>query len=129
MSRKSIAHLALIVLAGLGTIAGASLSWEHLQHGEICPMLGFVPACIVVFLGYLAILLATIFIKKSYSTKLFYVGWTPVFFLALAGVGLELTNGDTCPPGAIGIPQCFYSFAMAVASLLLFRTVARYNKT
>ena len=53
-------------------------------------MLGPVPACIVVFLGYLLILLSAIFLTKSASKKLFYVGWTPVFLLALMGVIAEI---------------------------------------
>lgn len=50
-----LARYALISLALLGTIAGASLSTSHLQTGETCPMLGPLPACYVVFIGYMLI--------------------------------------------------------------------------
>ena len=115
------ARLALIVLAGLGTFAGARLTLEHLPHGGVCPMLGPIPACIVVFLGYLFILLSAIFLSKRVSKPFFFVGWTPVFLLALTGVILELTKGQTCPPGAFGIPQCFFSLAMVLICLGLFK--------
>ena len=120
MTISKLAHIALIILAGLGALAGLRLSISHMQHGEICPVLGPIPACIIVFLGYLSVMLAAIFIKKPISKRLFYIGWTPVFLLALMGVILELTKGHICPPGAYGIPQCFFSFAMALICLGLF---------
>ena len=84
-------------------------------------MFGPIPACIIVFLGYLSVMLAAILIKKPFSNRLFYVSWTPVFLLALIGVILELTKGHVCPPGAYGIPQCFFSFAMALICMGLFK--------
>lgn len=119
--RNIIPRLALFALAGFGTLAGAGLSADHLEHGEVCPVLGPVPACIIVFLGYLLVALSAIFLKHGISKKLFYIGWTPVFLLALMGVTLELTKGHICPPGALGIPQCFFSLAMALLCLGLFK--------
>ena len=127
LTLNNAARLALIALSGLGTLAGARLTFEHLPHGGVCPMLGPVPACIIVFLGYLLILLSAIFLTKSASKKLFYVGWTPVFLLALMGVIAEigvmlgLREDHICPPGALGIPQCFFSFAMVLICLVLFK--------
>ena len=127
LTLNHIARFALIALSGIGTLAGARLTFEHLPHGGVCPMLGPIPACIVVFLGYLLILLSAIFLTKSASKKLFYVGWTPVFLLALMGVIVEigvmlgLIKDHICPPGALGIPQCFFSFAMVLICLVLFK--------
>ena len=121
LSLNNLARFTLIALAGLGTFAGLRLSIEHLQHGEVCPVLGPIPACIIVFAGYALILLSAIFIKGSHAKKLFYTGWTPVFLLAFIGVMLELTKGHVCPEGAFGIPQCFFSLAMVLACLGLFR--------
>lgn len=127
MSIKLLPRLALIILAGLGTLAGLKLSLEHLQHGEVCPMLGPIPACIIVFLGYLCVVLAAIFIKRRFTRRLFYIGWTPVFLLALMGVMVEvgviigLIEDHICPIGAYGIPQCFFSFAMVLICLGLFK--------
>lgn len=121
MAGNKFARLALIGFAGLGILAGAKLSVEHFKHGEVCPMLGPIPACIIVFIGYFTVVLAALFIKHPFSKKLFFVGWTPVFLLALIGVGLELTKGHICPPGAMGVPQCFFSMAMALICFGLFR--------
>ena len=121
MSINIFSRVALIVIGGFGTLAGLKLSAEHLQHGEVCPTLGPLPACIVVFLGYLCVVLAAVFLKKTFVKRLFYIGWTPVFLLALMGVILELTKGHVCPPGAYGIPQCFFSLAMVLICLGLFK--------
>jgi len=79
MNGHAIARGILLLLASLGTFAGARLSIEHLQHGEICLMLGPLPACILVFFGYLSVLIATILFRHAKSKTLFYIGWTPVF--------------------------------------------------
>lgn len=127
MSINMLPRLSLIILAALGTLAGLKLSVEHLQHGEVCPMLGPIPACIIVFLGYLCVVIAAVFVKKSFTKRLFYIGWTPVFLLALMGVLVEvgvmlgLVTDHICPIGAYGIPQCFFSFAMILICLGLFK--------
>ena len=114
-------RIALLALASFGAVAGGRLSLDHLQHGEICPTVGSFPACIIVFLGYFLIVLSALFIRNKAVTKLFYVGWAPVFLLAATGVILELTKGRVCPPGAFGIPQCFFSLTMILLCLGLFR--------
>lgn len=86
-------------------------------------MLGPIPACIIVFGGYLSVLLSAFIVKKTPAKLLFFLGWLPVFLLASIGVVLEMYQGDTCPDGAGGIPQCFYSLAMALACLVLFRKI------
>lgn len=135
MSNNILPRLALIVLAGLGTLAGLRLSIDHLQHGEVCPELGPIPACIIVFLGYLCVVLAAIFVKKAFTKKLFYIGWTPVFLLALMGVVVELgvmlglITDHICPIGAYGIPQCFFSFAMVLICLGLYKLTVKKAAT
>ena len=129
MSVNILARLALIILSGLGMFAGLRLSLSHMEHGEVCPMLGPVPACIIVFLGYLCVVLAALFVKKAFVKRLFYIGWTPVFLLALMGVVLELTKGHVCPPGAYGIPQCFFSFITVLICLGLFKLVLKTPRT
>ena len=124
-SLSPLARFTLMAIAGFGTFAGAQLSLEHLQHGEVCPMIGPIPACMIVFIGYLLVVLAAIFVKGVLAKKLFYIGWTPVFLLALMGVILELTKGHICPPGALGIPQCFFSLVMALLCFGLFRVTLK----
>ncbi|MEP6342427.1 MAG: hypothetical protein ABJ275_03855 [Maricaulaceae bacterium] len=131
---NTIARLALIALAGLGTFGGLSLTAQHIKHGEVCPMIASVPACIIVFLGYLCVLLAAIFIKNSFAKRLFYIGWTPVFLLALMGVLIEvgvmlgIVKDHICPIGAYNIPQCFFSFAMVLICLVLYKLALKAAK-
>jgi len=121
----TLARMGLLLLSGFGFLAGTQLSVNHLQHGEVCPIIGPIPACVIVSFGYLMIFLAAVMVQKSWSKPLFYVGWTPVFLLALFGVIIELTQSQICPQGPAGIPQCFISFAMAVICWLLFRKITR----
>jgi len=85
MTLAKLARGGLLFLSGFGFIAGARLSITHLQHGEICPMIGPVPACIIVFMGYFMVFVAALMIDKNWSRRVFYMGWTPVFLLALMG--------------------------------------------
>ncbi len=119
----------LLLVAAFGTFAGLRLSIVHLRVAEVCPMLGPVPACVVVSVGYFLVLLAALFYHKKWSIKLFYIGWIPVFILAFSGVILELIRGQTCPPGPNGIPQCFISLAMILVAWALFKVIrkSRFN--
>jgi len=111
----------LLLLSGFGSYAGGRLSISHFQHGEVCPLIAYMPACIIVFFGYSSIFLSSIIYRKTWSKKLFYIGWTPVFLLALFGVIVELTKGHICPPGPMDIPQCFFSLLMAVMCWVFFQ--------
>lgn len=120
-SRPMVARFGLIILTALGTLAGAKLTLEHLKHGEVCPTLGPIPACIIVLLGYALMLFAAVFIMKQQAKLTFILGWVPVFLLAFIGVTLELIQGETCPAGGFGLPQCFFSLGMVLACLFLFK--------
>lgn len=121
----NLPRIGLLLISAFGLFAGAQLSFSHMQSGETCPVLGPLPACYLVLAGYLAVFIAASFIRRPWSRKLFYMGLLPVFLLAAIGVTLELVQGETCPPGAMGIPQCFFSLAMATACLVLFRFARR----
>ncbi len=124
MFLSSLSRIGLILIAGFGVFAGGMLSADHLSHGDICPMVGPVPACLVVFIGYVLMLLSALLPTRR-KALIFYVGWAPVTALASIGVALELTQGHICPPGPAGIPQCFISLAMAVLCLVLFLGYAK----
>ncbi len=116
------AQIVLIGLSALGTYGGGALSLGHMQTGETCPMLGALPACYIVFIGYALILCFAVFPHKVRSS-VFYIGWTPIAGLATMGVILELIRGETCPPGPAGIPQCFLSLALAIMCWLCFKFI------
>jgi len=117
---RQILRIALLVLALFGTFAGASLSLSHMSTGETCPVVGPLPACYLVAIGYFLVALSAISPTAKWTRNVFFIGWTPVAVLAGFGVMLELAGRETCPRGAGGIPQCFYSFLMAMICLFLF---------
>lgn len=131
MIKFKIIKYVLLALTLLGTVSGAKLTLQHLKVGEVCPMIGPIPACAIVFIGYLLMFIATLFIgvKGRIGTngkiKIFYIGWLPIFLLALFGVVVEFTGTHICPPGALGIPQCFYSLALLILCLVLFIVARR----
>ena len=124
MNIRTIARIGLRLLSGFGLTAGAGLSLEHLKTGEVCPMLGPMPACILVFLGYALVFIAGIGASKSWASKVFYIGWTPVFLLALMGVILELTRGQTCPHRRGRHPAMLFLTRHGGAMLAVFLAVA-----
>ena len=113
-----IFRIILSLLAGFGAYAGVNLSIGHFHTGDVCPMLGPVPACYLVFVGYVLAAIAP-WIPVSLGRPAFWIGWTPVAALATFGVVLELTQGDVCPKAG-GVPQCFYSFGLAALVLLFW---------
>jgi len=124
-----IARVALLLLALFGAIAGINLSISHLNTGETCPVLGPLPACYLVAIGYSLVALSAVSARAKWSRNLFFLGWTPVAVLAGFGVILELAGRDTCPTGAGNIPQCFYSFLMAMICLVLFLLFQKFGAT
>ena len=121
-------QIPLLAISGFGVFAGAQLSITHIQQGEICPLLGPIPACFVVFIGYSLMFIAAIKATSTFSGKLFYIGLTPIFLLAAFGVVMEIIQGSICPDGLLGIPQCVFSLIMALASLGLFFGLRRAVK-
>jgi len=109
--RLGIVGVASWILAGL-----TPLILDELNGIDACPMLGPIPACYLVGIGYFAMAVAVIFSPRK-LTVLFLLGWTPVFLLALSGSTLEILGYNTCPTSPAGTPLCYFS--LFVASLLL----------
>ncbi len=114
-----LTKLLFSLVAGFAVFNGALLSIAHLQTGATCPMIGPLPACYLVLTGY-TLVLVSVWLKRTWRARLFWLGWSPVALLAGLGTGLQLTRGETCPRTAGGIPQCFISLAMVVALLVLW---------
>jgi len=82
-------------------------------------MLGPVPACYLVFAGYIAIGVS-VALEPLRSGWIFLSGWLPVFLFALSGASLELLGRPTCPRSDSDVPLCFFSLAIASALLAAF---------
>jgi len=70
---------------------------DQLSGLDACPLLGPVPACYLVFIGYIAIGVAVI-LEPLRSLWIFLAGWLPVFLFALTGTSLELLGQPVIPP-------------------------------
>ena len=108
-------RLGIAVAVGFALFDLFPLIFDQLRGAQVCPMLGFLPACFLVAAGYIAMAVALLAPRKL--TNLFLLGWLPVLALALTGSTLEVMGRPTCPVSPSGTPLCFYS--LAVASLLL----------
>ena len=112
--RIAIAIAALFVLVQLAPVISAE--WKN---GSGCPNIGPIPACYMVALCYSLMGIAAVFHPVKLQV-MFWIGWVPVFLLALSGSVLELSGKPTCPAAADGTPMCFYSLTLAIVLAVLF---------
>jgi len=118
---------AIVLLASIGILGVGRISIIH-WTGEIsCPMIGLLPACYIILIGYSLIVLS-MYPRLQKASVLFLIGWVPVVMLALTGVVGELTDVLQCPHLENGTPQCFLSAALALTiglpAWLLLKTQA-----
>jgi len=113
---------ALSLLALWSVIPVSYATWQSVNP---CPNVGPLPACYLVTLGYLFILISS-FTKQK---VLFYTGWLPVFALASFGSGLEFFKSNICPKTGSGIPMCYLSLALALICLALFTSFSLKRKS
>lgn len=107
---KNILHLSIIILGTIGFFGVTQISYVHAIGQESCPMLGSIPACYVIFVGY-AMVIASMIPNISKARMIFLIGWTPVIVLALMGTVGELTQTMQCPHTEKGTPKCYFSAA------------------
>ncbi len=99
-----------LALIFLGLWGAASISYNTLTGIKPCPSVFVVPICYIVLAAYAAMFVSQL---KGHNKRLFYLGWAPVFLIALVGVGFEVARGDVCPKGGSGVPACYLSLGLA----------------
>ncbi len=104
---------AIVLLASIGVLGVGRISIIHWTGEASCPMIGSLPACYIILIGYSLIVLS-MYPRLQKASVLFLVGWVPVVMLALTGVVGELTDVLQCPHLENGTPQCFLSAALAL---------------
>lgn len=115
-------RIAAALMASYGAYAALGITLSHFGGAEPCPAIMGVPACLVVLIGYVAMLLAIIRPHRW----IFFAGWLPVFVLAASGVAGEiLSDGPVCPQTESGIPKCYFSFALALLLGIAGRFITR----
>ena len=117
-------RFSIIILALFGVWNVAKISMDHWAGESACPMIGQVPICYIILIGYSLIVLS-MYPQLKKAVIVFLLGWLPVVLFALTGVIGELTNTFQCPQTPTGIPVCYFSAAFSliigVFSLLVFR--------
>ena len=109
---------AIILLASVGVLGVGRISIIHWTGEASCPMIGSLPACYIILIGYSLIVLSMYPLVQK-ALVLFVIGWAPVVLLALTGVVGELTGVLQCPHLENGTPQCYISAALALTIGLL----------
>ncbi len=130
-------HIFILVgmgLSGFGFYQGVTLSVDQLATGNACPSLGPLPACYLVAVSYGLVSLAWVlrFIIKpapvsptsSMVGKVFYVGFLPIFILAVIGSVSEAFGFQVCPHTASGFPKCVISLIVGLIILFSWRRAA-----
>lgn len=121
---RNIAIIGLL-LSVFGAYEAFKISYMHFNTVESCPTLSFLPACYVVLVSYSLMALAwlgslahRVMLLNNHKNKLFWIGFTPAFLLALIGVTGEIFGFVDCPETPSGLPKCFVSlgFVILIAS-------------
>jgi len=123
-----LARLSILLVCVLALYRLFPVVAEQLRGLEACPLLGPVPACYLVFAGYIAMGVSVV-LQPLRSGWLFLSGWLPVFLFALTGTSLELLGRPTCPRSAADVPLCFFSLAIASVLLAAFILARRTSLT
>jgi len=114
---------AMYILSGI-----VPISIEQYRVGEACPLIGFIPACYIVSLSYLAMGIAILLCNKK-LVWLFLAGAIPVIALALGGTSLELLGYPTCPRSANGLPLCYLSLVAGLGMMLVYFLVVKLENS
>jgi len=76
---------AIVLLASIGVLGVGRISIVHWTGETSCPMIGSLPACYIILIGYSLIVLS-VYPRLQKASVLFLIGWVPVVMLALTGV-------------------------------------------
>ena len=108
----------LIWLIGfLGLFGTFGLVQNELTTGNVCPKIIGIPACFIILVCFLLVLLGHTGILKK-GSWFYFVGAGVAFSIASYGSLGELLGFAECPKTSNGVPMCFLSFGLFF--LLLF---------
>ena len=121
---KPVLSMTLWFLVIMGLFGALRLSYVTSTTDNDCPILVGIPVCYVILLGYALIAIAQ-FTGMPVKSRLFWIGWLPVFLLAITGTMLELVDGQTCPKNDTGLPLCYVSLAIIILIAICFLLINR----
>jgi len=119
-----LARVCILVVSVLALYRLFPVVADQLKGLETCPMLGPVPACYLVFVGYIAIGVSVV-LEPLRSGWVFLSGWLPVFLFALLGTSMGTIGDFNGIAGATHLPsqrfRCAVVFFLAGHSQFVVR--------
>jgi len=95
-----------------------NLSLKDYKVKDVCPKVFGIPACYLVFIFFVAALLAHLIIEGI--PYYYYYGFLALpFLLAFAGSATELSGRKICPRTPGGTPMCYLSLGFCTALIVL----------
>lgn len=117
----------LISLISIFAIYGTlHLAFKEWQIGGICPSLFGIPACYIVLLCFLVVLISHL-LDFRYSKWFYFIFLGIVTIIATTGTLGELLGSTKCPRTSSGIPMCFISLAICLSLLFSKFYLVRIN--
>ena len=118
----------ILGISALGFWGAASLSIKEWGTAGSCPNIG-IPACYLVAIAYLLILVSCIDPSKKLYRRLFYGGLAVVMGLAIPGSIMQITGMGNCPQTGTGFPMCYISLMMSASIAIAFFVKERRSST
>jgi len=109
----------IIVILLFSIYGSFSLSIADFNTKNVCPKLLGIPACYIVLLFFVLILLSHIFQSYMGTRLWYYVFLTVPLLLALSGTITELSGKVICPRTSGGTPMCYISLGICMLLLIL----------
>ena len=106
---------------------GTHLSLKEWHTTGACPSVSGIPACYVVTVAYLLILISAITNRAPLYKRLFFTGAAVVFGLAAVGSLMQVSGLMQCPKTSTGFPMCYISLTVSLCLIGLF--IARVRTT
>ena len=119
-ARAFVSRLLIALVSGFALWNVVRLSLAEWSSGGACPSLAGVPACYVVAVAYLLVLLSALINKAPLYRRLFIAGAGIVLSLAAMGSFTQVMGIAECPKTASGLPMCYISLGLGVLLIGLF---------
>lgn len=116
--KKMMFYLILAILL-FAIYGAANLSIIDFQKQNVCPKLLSIPACYIVLVCFILVLIAHLWTSSARSSLFYYSILSVPFLMALQGTITELSGTVICPRTSGGTPMCYLSLALCFTLLIL----------
>ncbi len=100
-----------MLVALVGVVGVGNLVFDELRQGEICPPLLGVPACYLIMICILLVLVSQLGIARD-RNRLFFLGAGAAWLVAVVASVLQLAGEVECPKTSSGTPLCYLSLIL-----------------